>query len=417
MTAATLFRAEALAHHRGGDQAGVPLPAAPPPAVLAWALLGCVLLGGVVAACGSYARTQRVVGYLAPPSGVVRIAAPGGGVIVAVAVQDGDAVAAGAPLLTVQRGGADAAGADVDGAVLAALDRQRARLAEQVGIEQAGLARERARLADHLATLADEQAALQAQLRLQSQRTGLSQLQAQAAQSLLASGNISRIELQRRQDAVLAQLQAAAGLARDLAAKRAQIDQDSHALLALPDATAARIAALRAQIADIETRSAETSGRRATLLRAPIAGRVTALQAAVGQAARPDIPLLAIVPSGEALRAELLVPARAIGEVRPGQTVRIGIDAFPVARFGLARGRVLAVSRSLLRPAELAGPLVAAEPCYRVSAALDAQEIGAGAAALPLLPDLTISAAIVIDRHTLFGWLLAPLRDRIQPRV
>jgi membrane fusion protein len=413
MTAVTLFRPAALEHHRRADQAGVPLPAAPPPAVLAWGLVAAVVLAIGLGAMGSYARKQRVAGYVAPISGVARIVTPRAGVIVAVHVHDGETVAAGAPLVTIQSGAVDAGGAQVDAAVLDALDRQRAGLAEQVALEAGHTVRERARLTDHIATLTQEHDALQAQLQLQTQRTEIARQQVEAARDLVAHGNLTRTEFQRRQDTVLAQLQAAATLTRDLAAKQSEVDQDRNALDALADVAAARIAALRGQMAELDTRRAETQGRAATLLRAPIAGRVTAVQAAVGQTASLAIPLLAVIPLGEALRAELLVPAWAIGEVRPGQLVRLAFDAFPSARFGLASGHVRSVSRSLLRPSELDGPVTAQEPCYRVSVTLDRQAIGTGAAALPLVPDLTLKAAIVIDRRTLLGWLLAPLRDRM----
>ena len=174
------------------------------------------------------------------------------------------------------------------------------------------------------------------------------------------------------------------------------------------------MAALRAQVAEIETRIAEAQGQRATLLRAPIAGRVSALQVRAGQAADPAIPLLAIVPEGDTLRAELLVPARAIGEIRPGQTVHVAYDAFPAARFGLHAGQIEIVSNTLLRPTEVAGPILAAGPCYRVTVALDRQTVSVGAAVLHLAADMTLSAEIVIDRRSLLDWLLAPLRDPVR---
>ena len=411
MTGPTLFRSQALAHRRYADQAGVPLPSAPPPALLAWALVACVVAGLSFLAMGSYARKERVSGYLVPTLGVARIVPRQPGLIVAVQVHDGDLVAAGAPLVTVRMGALDGGGADVDASVLTALRAQRDRIVEQVDIEQARLGQQRASLADHIRGLADELVALRSQAALQTQRTSLTEQQVDAVRGLVAAGSFSRIEFQHREDAVLEQLQAAAGLSRDIATKQSEIGADDHALVALPDATASRVAALRAQAAEIETRIAETEGQQATLLRAPIAGRVSALQAQAGQPADPSIPLMSIVPEGDALRAELLIPARAIGEIRPGQTVRIAYDAFPAIRFGLSRGHVDTVSHTLLRPSEIAGPLVASEPCYRVTVLLDEQDIRRGDATLRLAPDMMLSADIVIDRRSLLGWVLAPLRD------
>lgn len=414
MTATSLFRREALEHRRDNAQAGVPLPPAPPPAWLAWSLLACVAAGLTFVAAASYARKEHVVGYLAPMLGVARVAPQRAGRVTLVHVRDGELVAADAPLITIQTGAVDAGGADVDAAMLSALQRQRDRVVEQVSLEQAHLGQARARLSDHIASLSSEFVALQAELRLQSQRAQSTAQQVEATRGLVATGNLSRIEFQRREDAALAQQQAGISLTREIAGKQGEIEGDRHALAALPDETAARVAALRAQAAEIETRIAETQGQRATLLRAPIAGRVSSLQVRAGQAADPAIPLLAIVPEGDALRAELLVPARAIGEIRAGQPVRVAYDAFPAARFGLHAGQIETVSNTLLRPAEVTGPILAASPCYRVTVTLDRQAVGAGAAALPLAADMTLSAEIVIDRRSLLDWLLAPLRDPVR---
>ena len=408
----TLFRREALEHRRYADQAGVPLPPAPPPAVLTWGILACVAAAVGYLALGSYARKEHVSGYLAPKLGVARVAARQPGLIVEVAVHDGELVAAGAPLVTIRMGGLDGSGGDVDDAVLRALRAQRDQVGEQLAIEQARLGQEYSRLADHLGALADELATLHEAARLQSARTSLVAQQVEAVRGLMAAGSFSRIEFEHRQDTMLEQRQSAAALAREVAGKQSEMDSDTHARAALPTTLAARQAALRVQAAEIETRIAETEGRQATLLRAPIAGRVSALQAQVGQQADPVTPLLSVVPEGDALRAELLVPARAVGEIRVGQTVRIAFEAFPSARFGLSGGRVATVSRTLLRPSEVAGPVIASGPCYRVTVLLDTQEIRAGDVALRLAPDMALSADIVVERRSLLQWLLSPLRDR-----
>ncbi len=84
------------------------------------------------------------------------------------------------------------------------------------------------------------------------------------------------------------------------------------------------------------------------MIRAPIAGRVSSLQATVGKPADPRQLQLSIVPDGSTLQAELFVPTRARGFVRPGQEVRILYDAFPYQRYGTHRGQVDDVSQTVL---------------------------------------------------------------------
>jgi membrane fusion protein len=109
------------------------------------------------------------------------------------------------------------------------------------------------------------------------------------------------------------------------------------------------------------------------------------------------------------LRAELLVPAKAIGFIEPGDRVRLAYDAFPFQRFGLHGGHVETVSRTLLRPAEVVGPIVLHEPSYRVTVTLDRQAITAFGRDFPLAADMALKADIVFDRSSLMKWLLEPI--------
>jgi membrane fusion protein len=177
----------------------------------------------------------------------------------------------------------------------------------------------------------------------------------------------------------------------------------------LPIATAESAARTEAEIAEIETRLKDVDRERGYQLRAPIAGRVSALQAWVGKSADPRLPVLSIVPEGDVLKAELLVPARAIGFVASGQTVQISYDTFPFQQFGFARGTVRSVSRTLLKPDEIVGPALVREASYRVEVALERQTIRAYGEELPLEPDLELQADVVAERRSLISWLLDPL--------
>ena len=100
---------------------------------------------------------------------------------------------------------------------------------------------------------------------------------------------------------------------------------------------AEKIQALRNELSTVEQRIAEVNGKQAYIVRAPIAGRISLLQASVGQPADPQRLAMEIVPSGSPLEAELFIPTRAIGFVEVGQKVRILYDAFPYQRFGTYR--------------------------------------------------------------------------------
>ena len=406
-----LFRPEAITFQRDPLRSVVPLPASPTTGALTCllAVMVCAAVGFL--ATGDYARKETVSGFLVPTVGVSKIFPPRQGLVTAVEVTEGQFVEAGAPLLTVQVGQSDGEGSDVDGAVLQALTRQRDALAEQISLEQARTQQERARLHDEMTGLDTETSALQAQLAQQHTRSEVAEEQVTKVRELVAQGYISVVEFKRRQDNYLAQRQNEAALVGQIVEKQSAANQQAHALDELSGQLAARVSVLRGAEADLEARLAETSGRRAYQLRAPVSGRVSALQARVGLVADPTIPQLAIVPAGSLLEAELLVPARAVGFVAPGQTVRVAYEAFPYQRFGLHSGRVRNVSGTLLRPAEIVGPMAVHDPSYRVTVTLDRQSIQAFGREFPLGADMTLKADIVFDRRSLLDWVLDPVRS------
>lgn len=97
-----MFRSEILSKQRNrltGDVAiQVPVP---------WQGIGFLIFGGVVAGVlfltsASYSRVETVIGTIAPDSGILSIVPTRAGVIAALTVQDGQAVAAGTKLATIR---------------------------------------------------------------------------------------------------------------------------------------------------------------------------------------------------------------------------------------------------------------------------------------------------------------------------
>jgi membrane fusion protein len=128
-----------------------------------------------------------------------------------------------------------------------------------------------------------------------------------------------------------------------------------------------------------------------------------------GQSADLQRLQLEIIPPEAVLRAELFVPARAIGFVKTGQPVRILYDAFPYQHFGTYRGEVVKVSQTLLTSTDAGGPIKLNEPAYRVTAALERPDIDAYGKKVVLQPDMLLKADIILERRSLMSWAISPL--------
>ncbi len=372
-------------------------------------IAGAAVAIGAFAAQASYARRQPTIGLLAPEAGAVRVAPPRAGTLAALHVAQGERVEAGAPLFTLDFGQALDGGGTLDAALRAALDRQEALLSDQIAAEALRTATERARLEARLAGLAAESRALAAQRAIQDRRAALAEERAAAAADLRRRGLLSETEARAREDLALSHRLDLAALDQRLAAMAQEAAQMALQRDTLSAESADREARLRAGLSDTQRQRAEVAAQRAILVRAPVAGRVTALQGAAGQRAEPARAVLTLAPRESALRAELFVPSRAIGFVRPGQEVRLMYDAFPFQHFGTQRGVVESVSEAMVAPGDVDGPVRPEGPAYRVAVRLDRGHVLAGGRELPLQPDMTLRADIVLEPRTLLAWVLEPL--------
>jgi membrane fusion protein len=356
-----------------------------------------------------YARKETVTGYLTPTFGTAKIFVPQQGFIKELQVKEGQEVAEGDPLLTVVTSQITANGNDVNTTVLAELAQQRDVVQRQIAAEERRTASEHDRLASTIKGIEVETAQLEDQRKIQNERLKISESFVSSGATLSASGALPAIELKRREQAALEQKQNLASLDQQITARRTQLTDARHTLEQLPIVAAERIRVLRGDLSWIEQRVAEVNGRRAYVIKAPTSGRVSTLQATVGQIADPRHMQLEIIPLDATLQAELFFPTRAFGFVRPGQRVRILYDAFPYQKFGTYRGSVTKISHTILTGNETTGPITLKEPAYRVTAALERPDIDAYGLKMPLQPDMLLKADVILEQRSLMRWLLDPV--------
>ncbi len=407
-----LFRQEVIEFQQQDRQWGRVVPLQPlPMRLMVWFVTACVVAVVAFLFLAEYARKETVNGFVSPTSGTARVVAARPGIISAVHVRQGDIVAEGQPLLTVSATQVSASGEDVDAAILGTLSRQRDFLERQLAAEERRAATEEDRLRAQMRGLSSEITLLETQLRLQRERIAVVERLVASAARLAPQGWVSEIEHRRREEALLEQRLGLSSLDQQLVARRSALDEARFALEQLPAVTAERLQGLRNQLAENDQRRAEVDGRRAYILRAPVAGRVALLHAVPGQPADTRHAQVQIVPENDTLQVELLIPARAIGFVAEGQEVRILYDAFPYQHFGAHRGRIMRVSQTMLAASETAGPLTLPGPAYRAVAAIERPWIEAHGSRVPLQPDMLLRADIILERRTLMDWILEPLRS------
>jgi membrane fusion protein len=405
-----LFREEAFEfqqHHRQWGHVALLQPLSTK--YIVWFIVVAVSLVVAFLFLGQYARKETVIGYLTPTNGTAKIFASQQGTIKEIYVKEGQEVEKEQPLLAIDTSQIAANGQDINASMLATLKAQRELLTNQIAAEQERIKSERARLATVIDGLATEISELQAQIESQNEQIKVSNGLVSSITGLRAKGVVSELEYKKRELAALEQKQKLNSLNQQLAARQNQLTETRYSLEQLPTVMAGKIQGLRSELATTEQRTAEISGRRAYVIRAPAAGRVATLQATVGQFADVRRPQMEIIPRESILRAELFVPTRGIGFVQPGQRVRILYDAFPYQQFGTYGGRVNEISQTILTRSDTSGPIELKEPAYRVTVALDRPDIDAYGKRIPLQADMLLRADIILEKRSIMTWFLDPL--------
>lgn len=405
----SLFRKEAVEHSKNRLYGDV---------ILLQPLSVTVLVVSVVVVCaliismlfwGTYARKETVRGYIVPDKGIVKVYAPNPGTIYEVHVEEGQEVQEGQPLVTIVTERSLQGGSDIDTLLLKELEASKAHQQKRIKSEQALLVTEKERLEKSIASIEKEINQLNESLKTQNQRLAILEKRKEGAEKLLKQKSMSEAEYQKHLDDYLVQKQQLQELERVKSSKESALIQAKVELLQLPIRVETRIHEIEDAISELNQRMAEVQGRKVYEIRATVPGKVTAMQARVGQF-QNNIPLLAIIPNDAKMQVEIFVPTRAIGFVEEGQTVRIRFDAFPYQRFGIFKGKVVSVSKHVLIPNELQMPIADLnEPVYRITVVLDSQHVTAYGKELPLQAGMTLEADIILDRQSLFEWILDPL--------
>ena len=269
----------------------------------------------------------------------------------------------------------------------------------QLAVQEQGQRRQLAMLRTELGQVRAGIATRDAQVRLGRET-------ADRYREVAASGYVSVVQVRQQEQAMLEMLNARQVLERQATALAREIAGLEQALAGLPaqreaiEATARREHALLAQ----ERYRHEADG--GVLVKAPLAGLVAHRFVEPGQAVQAGQPLLSLLPEGARLQAQLQVPSRAIGFIRPGDRVRLRYQAYPFQKFGHQGGRVARISRSAVPP--VAGA-PSSEPHYRILVALDRQDVLAYGRPEPLRPGMLLEADILGERRKLHEWLLEPL--------
>lgn len=411
-----LFRKEALEARRNQWLGPVLLVSPPSHTVFAVLALIAILALALLISQGAFTRKARVNGWLVPAEGLVRVFPPQPGVIAEVKVIEGQRTRKGDPLIVLSDERKSSALGATQAEVARLLAARRASLRTEIRREEQLLAQQRLSYAKRIAAIRNEIAQFSGEIELQTARTELARASTERMRGLERQGFAAMMQVQQQEELELEQRGRTQTLQRTRAERQRELVSLEADYQELPIRAQAQIAELARGVSAVEQELAQTEAKREIVIPAPQSGVVTAIQADPGGHAQIATALLSIVPEGVGLNAHLFASSKAVGFVRPGQTVLLRFQAYPYQKFGHHHGTVESVSKSSVSPGELPTQLFGLssltgtnEAIYRIAVKLDRQSVTAYGLEQPLQAGMQLESDILLDRRKLWEWMLEPL--------
>lgn len=363
---------------------------------------------------GTYRPRTTVSGILVPEGGTIRIAAPVGGTITERRVQEGQYVMEGEILFVVADQRKSAGGqssirvSDLRTNSLMARHESLLRLrASTLRLSASAENNFRAQYEN----LLDELERNRRELDLLGRRTFAMEKTVAQYHALAKKNYISQLELRDKQDqlAVLeSQILAAERSGTQL--RRAGVVLKSD-LEQAPIKFAAQLAEIDRDLASLSLEVTDIQTRDTFSIVAPVTGKVTAINANIGQTASTQ-PLALVVPENTSLVAYLFAPSKAYGFVQVGHQVKIRYHPYPHQLFGLHGGTVVELASSPLLSDEYPVTPAMQEKgaMYRVTVRLNSQTINIYGKEINLIPGIALEADIEQAPRRLIDWIAAPIK-------
>jgi len=326
------------------------------------------------------------------------------GVLSVVAVQEGDAVPAGATLFVVR-----SAPLSDRTSELRTLQTQLVANGERLRIAASQYDTRRRQDESEEKRLASKVAFLNQIIASKQQRLALIKELVDSSTSGMRSGSINRLDVTRLQleyTTVKEEIQAADNDLDDATAAITRLKQDEEArdleYKEIQRGLQEDMATERIRISSLQQDLSNITDSGLVLL-SPCAGTVLRLRVnAPGAVVKEGDVLGELACEGDRMQAELVLPQSGLPQVHAGQGVKLRFDAFPYQRFGVQYGTV-----KWLGPSGIAGP---DQGGFRALVELRRDSIRVKGTWRRLLPGMGGDGDIVVGRRSLVSYAFEPIR-------
>lgn len=364
---------------------------------------------------GSYTNKTTVEGQLLPTMGVVRVYSPDIGTITHKFVEDGNFVKAGEPLFKLSTSRFGEKG-NVQAKLAAEANLKKTLALQELERLKRIHQNEQKNVHNNIHRLNNQLENIKQQITGQNRQIRLAEKTLNKNKFLASQGAVSQQDKMTAESHLLEQRSRLESLKREQNNAIRELDEQKITLSSLPERHKTELSQLNRAITEMNQEILDFDLKSEQTIRASKSGYISTINVDIGQQVEPSKLLLSIVPEQTELVANLYIPSKAVGFIKPKDKVVLRYQAYPYQKFGHATGEIISVARTALGKQELSGlgiiftnPTLLNEPAYLVKVKLEKQTIKAYGENKPLQIGMILEADILHERKKLYEWVLDPL--------
>ncbi|EMS2918187.1 HlyD family efflux transporter periplasmic adaptor subunit [Neisseria gonorrhoeae] len=364
---------------------------------------------------GSYTNKTTVEGQLLPTMGVVRVYSSDIGTITHKFVEDGNFVKAGEPLFKLSTSRFGEKG-NVQAKLAAEANLKKTLALQELERLKRIHQNEQKNVHNNIHRLNNQLENIKQQITGQNRQIRLAEKTLNKNKFLASQGAVSQQDKMTAESHLLEQRSRLESLKREQNNAIRELDEQKITLSSLPERHKTELSQLNRAITEMNQEILDFDLKSEQTIRASKSGYISTINVDIGQQVEPSKLLLSIVPEQTELVANLYIPSKAVGFIKPKDKVVLRYQAYPYQKFGHATGEIISVARTALGKQELSGlgiiftnPTLLNEPAYLVKVKLEKQTIKAYGENKPLQIGMILEADILHERKKLYEWVLGPL--------
>ncbi|MBJ7796160.1 HlyD family efflux transporter periplasmic adaptor subunit [Neisseria meningitidis] len=364
---------------------------------------------------GSYTNKTTVEGQLLPIMGVVRVYSSDIGTITHKFVEDGNFVKAGEPLFKLSTSRFGEKG-NVQAKLAAEANLKKTLALQELERLKRIHQNEQKNVHNNIHRLNNQLENIKQQITGQNRQIRLAEKTLNKNKFLASQGAVSQQDKMTAESHLLEQRSRLESLKLEQNNAIRELDEQKITLSSLPERHKTELSQLNRAITEMNQEILDFDLKSEQTIRASKSGYISTINVDIGQQVEPSKLLLSIVPEQTELVANLYIPSKAVGFIKPKDKVVLRYQAYPYQKFGHATGEIISVARTALGKQELSGlgiiftnPTLLNEPAYLVKVKLEKQTIKAYGENKPLQIGMILEADILHERKKLYEWVLDPL--------